>query len=144
MKKLLFTALLSLFTFNFATAQAYSGNGDQKVSLGFVPWGYGTGLTAIYDYGLSDLISIGGGGEFYFSGKNEDKDNFYIFGRANVHLGELLNMPSNMDLYPGLDVGFNHGLGLGAHLGFRYLFSDNIGAYIEAGSRGSLGLLIQL
>ena len=143
MKKLIFTAVLSLFAFTFANAQAYEGNGDQKVSIGFVPWGYGTGLTAMYDYGLSDLISIGGGGEFYFGG-NRNHDNFYIFGRANVHLGELLNMPSNMDLYPGLDVGFNDGLGLGAHLGFRYLFSDNIGAYIEAGSRGSLGIFINL
>jgi len=143
MKKLLFTALLSLFSMGIMQAQAYSGSGDQKVSLGFVPWGYGTGLTAIYDHGISDLISVGGGGEFYFGGKEKDGD-FYIFGRANVHLGELLSMPSNMDLYPGIDVGFNDGLGLGAHLGFRYLFNDKIGAYIEAGSRGSLGVVINL
>jgi len=143
MKKLLFTVVLCLFTLGFANAQAYTGNGDQKVSIGFVPWGYGTGLTAIYDHGLSDLISVGGGGEFYFGGKDND-DDFYIFGRANVHLGELLSLPSNMDLYPGLDIGFNDGLGLGAHLGFRYLFSNNIGAYIEAGSRGSLGVVINL
>lgn len=139
MKKLFFTVLLSILSFNFAQAQAYNGHGDQKVSLGFVPWGYGTGLTATYDYGLSDLISIGAGGEFYFSGYREHKD-FYLFGRLNFHLGDALDLPSNMDLYPGLDVGFNDGLGVGAHLGFRYLFKDNIGAFIEAGSRGSLGI----
>lgn len=143
MKKLLFTAVLCILSISSANAQAYNGSGDQKVSLGFVPWGYGSGLTAMYDYGVSDLISVGGGGEFYF-GNHDNDDNFYIFGRANVHVGELLNMPSNMDLYPGVDVGFTHGLGLGAHLGFRYLFNDNIGAYIEAGSRGSLGLIINL
>lgn len=143
MKKLFFTTVLCLLSFNFANAQAYTGSGDQKVSLGLVPWGYGTGLSAIYDYGISDIISVGGGGEFYFGG-NDNDDNFYIFGRANFHLGETLNMPSNMDLYPGVDIGFNDGIGLGAHLGFRYLFSDNIGAYIEAGSRGSLGVFINL
>jgi len=143
MKKLLFTALLSILSLSFANAQAYNGNGDQQVSVGLVPWGYGTGITAMYDYGISDLISVGGGGEFYFGGK-DDHDNFYIFGRANVHLGDVLDMPSNMDLYPGLDIGFNSGLGLGAHLGFRYLFNDNFGAYIEAGSRGSLGVFIKL
>lgn len=143
MKKLLFTALLSIISISFANAQAYSGGGDQKISIGLVPWGYGSGITGMYDHGLSDLISVGGGAEIYFGGKDND-DNFYIFGRANFHLGELLNMPSNMDLYPGLDVGINHGLGLGAHLGFRYLFSDSIGAYIEAGSRGSLGIVINL
>jgi hypothetical protein len=139
MKKLLFTALFSILSISFSNAQAYNGKGDQKVSLGFVPWGYGTGITAIYDYGLSDIVSIGAGGEFYFSGYSHHK-NFYVFGRANFHLGETLDLPSNMDLYPGVDVGFNDGLGLGAHLGFRYLFKDNIGAYIEAGSRGSLGI----
>jgi len=143
MKKLLFTALFSIISISFANAQAYSGSGDQKVSIGLVPWGYGTGITGMYDHGLSELFSVGGGAEIYFGGK-ENHDDFYIFGRANVHLGELLNMPSHMDLYPGLDVGFNDGIGLGAHLGFRYLFSDSIGAYIEAGSRGSLGVVINL
>jgi len=141
MKKLFFIALFSIFSVNLLHAQAYNGRGDQKVSLGFVPWGYGTGLTAMYDYGLSDIVSIGAGGEFYFSGNHDHKHkDFYVFGRVNFHLGNVLDMPSNMDLYPGLDVGFNDGLGLGAHLGFRYLFKDNIGAYIEAGSRGSLGI----
>ena len=143
MKKLLFTALFCIISMSFANAQLYGGQGDQKVSVGLVPWGYGTGITAMYDHGITDLISVGGGGEFYFGGK-ENHDDFYIFGRANFHLGEMLSLPSNMDLYPGVDIGFNSGIGLGAHLGFRYLFSDNIGAYIEAGSRGSLGVFINL
>jgi len=143
MKKILFTAILTLFTMGVMQAQAYSGASDQKISLGFVPWGYGSGLSVIYDHGISDIVSLGAGGEIYFGDEHND-GNFYIFGRANFHLGKVLDMPSNMDLYPGVDVGFNDGLGLGAHLGFRYLFNDKIGAYIEAGSRGSLGILFNL
>jgi hypothetical protein len=35
-----------------------------------------------------------------------------------------------MDLYPGLDLGLKN---LGAHLGFRYFFSDGFGLFAEAG-----------
>lgn len=142
MKKLLFIAFFGLLSAGLVNAQAYDGSGDQKVSVGLVPWGYGSGLSIIYDHGLSDVISVGGGGEFYFGGDNSS--DFYIFGRANFHLGEMLSMPTNMDLYPGIDIGINDGIGLGAHLGFRYLFTEKIGAFIEAGSRGSLGVVINL
>ena len=136
-------ALFTILGTGISNAQSYSGLGDQKISIGFVPWGYGTGVTGLYDYGLSDLISIGAGGEFYFGGKEKDSD-FYVFGRLNAHLGELLSLPSNIDLYPGVDVGFTDGLGIGGHLGFKYFFTNNIGAFIEAGSRGSLGITIKL
>lgn len=143
MKKFFLTTIICLFTIGIANAQAYNGSGDQKVSIGLTPWGYGTGVTGMYDYGLTELFSVGGGAEIYFD-NGDNNDSFYIFGRANIHLGEMINLPSNMDFYPGLDIGFRKGFGLGAHLGFRYLFTDKIGAYIEAGSRGSLGVVINL
>ena len=33
-----------------------------------------------------------------------------------------------------------HTFGLGAHLGVRYFFNNNVGAFIEAGNNGSIGL----
>jgi len=35
-----------------------------------------------------------------------------------------------MDVYPGLDLGLKN---FGAHLGFRYFFTQGFGVYTEAG-----------
>lgn len=126
-------------------AQAWSGKGDQKAQFGLNGWGNGTGITATYDYGITDLISLGGGANFYFSGyKKDNKDNnFFVFGRANFHLQEILGLPDQWDVYPGADVGIlGKTFGLGVHLGARYFFNDKFGAFIEAGNNGSLGVSI--
>lgn len=144
MKKLKIVTFISILflAYSSVSAQVFKGYGDTKVQVGFIPYGYGNGLGGTVDYGLTDLFSVGAGTELYF-GKNSN--NFYLFGRGDVHLADLLEMPSEMDLYPGIDLGLTGGsLGLGGHLGFRYFFSDNIGAYIEVGSRGSLGVSINL
>ena len=128
-------------------AQAWSGSGDQKVQVGLSAWGNGTGLTGTYDYGLSDLFSVGGGANFYFNSNSKDdkNNNFFIFGRVNAHLQNLVNLPEQWDIYPGLDVGvLGNTFGLGAHLGVRYFFTDKFGAFIEAGNNGSLGVSINL
>lgn len=140
--KNIFLALLTCLGSSLLIAQAFEGSGDQKIQIGFSPYGNGVGITGMYDHGIHPNFSIGGGGEFYFS---DDDDNFYIFGRANAHLGEMIGLSSEMDLYPGIDVGIlGDGIGFGGHLGFRYFFQENMGAYIELGSRGSIGLSINL
>ena len=142
MKKLLFVCTMFLCG-QMAFAQAWTGKGDQKAQVGFNAWGYGSGITATYDYGLSNLLSVGAGGNFYFDGyKDDNKDNnFFIFGRLNAHLQQPLGLPANWDIYPGLDLGvLGGGFGLGAHIGVRYFFNDNIGAYLGAGNNGSIGV----
>lgn len=123
-------------------AQTYTGINDMKIQLGVSPYGYGEGLVGVFNYGLHDIFSIGVGTEFYF---NENNSNFYLFGRADAHIGRLIEMPENMDLYPGIDLGIlDDKLGFGAHIGYHYFFHKNIGAYIEIGSRGNLGLVFNL
>ncbi|RQP14485.1 MAG: hypothetical protein EAS48_01520 [Chryseobacterium sp.] len=142
MKKLFFL-VVALLGFQLASAQAWTGKGDQKLQIGFNGWGNGTGITGTYDYGVGGIVSLGAGANIYFSDyKDNNKDNnFFVFGRVNFHLRDVLNMPKEMDLYPGLDVGvLGDTFGLGAHLGFRYFFSPNVGAFIEAGNNGSIGL----
>ena len=56
MKKLFFMFVLMLAG-TFANAQAWTGKGDQKINAGLSAWGYGTGITGTYDYGLNKLIS---------------------------------------------------------------------------------------
>jgi hypothetical protein len=39
---------------------------------------------------------------------------------------------------------YNSGLGLGAHLGARYMFTSKIGIYAEIGNHGTLGAVFNL
>ncbi|MDC8105861.1 DUF6646 family protein [Chryseobacterium sp. PTM-20240506] len=146
MKKLVF--ILAVFFFGTAVnAQAWTGKGDQKVQLGFSAWGYGTGITGTYDYGLNKLISVGAGLNGYFSGyKNNDNDNkVFIFGRLNFHLKEALQLPEKLDIYPGVDLGvLGKDFGIGAHIGARYFFTERIGVFAEVGNNGSLGVSLNL
>lgn len=136
MKNLLLT--IGLLAGVLSYAQAWTGAGDQKAQAGLNVWGFGTGPTATYDYGLSNLISVGGGANVYF---NEDEDNPFIFGRIGFHLQEALALPSEIDVYPGVNVGMaGRNFGLGVYLGARYFFTENWGAFIEAGNNGSFGV----
>ncbi|MFY1048004.1 DUF6646 family protein [Chryseobacterium sp. GP-SGM7] len=141
MKKLVF--ILMMFLGATVSAQAYTGKGDQKVNLGLNAWGYGTGISATYDYGLNQLISVGAGGNAYFDNyKDNNKDNrVFIFGRVNFHLREALQLPEQLDIYPGVDLGvLGRDFGIGAHIGARYFFTDKVGFFAEVGNNGSLGV----
>ena len=146
MKKLIIACTM-LFFGSSALAQAWNGKGDQKIQIGLNGYGYGTGITGTYDYGLSKLVSVGAGANIYFSDykDNDDKNNVFIFGRLNVHLQEPLGMPEKWDIYPGVDLGvLGSGFGIGAHIGVRYYFTPKVGIYLEAGNNGSIGVSLNL
>lgn len=136
MKKLLLT--LGLFAGVLSYAQAWTGAGDQKAQGGLNVWGLGTGIAASYDYGINSLISVGGGANVYF---NEKDDNPFIFGRIGFHLQKTLALPPELDIYPGANVGVaGRNFGLGVYVGARYFFTENWGAFVEAGNNGSFGV----
>lgn len=146
MKKLFFMFVLMLAG-TFANAQAWTGKGDQKINVGLSAWGYGTGITGTYDYGLNKLISVGAGLNIYFDNykNNDDKNHAFVFGRINFHLKDALQLPEKLDIYPGADVGVvGSNFGLGAHIGARYFFTERIGVFAEVGNNGSLGVSINL
>ena len=146
MKKL-FLVLMTAFFGTIAYAQAYTGKGDQKVQAGLSAWGYGTGVTGTYDYGLNKLVSVGAGLNVYFDNyKDHDKDNrVFVFGRVNFHLNEALDLPAKWDIYPGVDVGvLGKDFGIGAHIGARYFFTEKIGVFAEVGNNGSIGVSFNL
>ncbi|KPE51474.1 DUF6646 family protein [Chryseobacterium indologenes] len=145
MKKLFFVFMIAFF--GTANAQAWTGKGDQKIQLGLNAWGYGTGVTGTYDYGLNKLLSIGAGLNAYFGDyKDNDKDNrVFVFGRLNFHLQEALGLPSKWDIYPGVDLGvLGKDFGIGAHIGARYYFTEKVGVFAEVGNNGSLGVSFNL
>jgi len=149
MKKSLIPFLL-IMAASTMSAQAWHGQGDQKFQAGINLWGKGNfGVKASYDYGIAESISLGAGAGIYFNGDTKradrDKADFSIYGRANYHLQNVLNLPQNMDLYPGISMGIlGDTFDFGAHIGFRYFFSDNIGAYAEVGNRGGIGVVFNL
>jgi hypothetical protein len=115
-------------------AQGYSGRGDQKFQVGANFQDNGTGITASYDYGLGENISIGAISS-YVLGINSDIDNgargrFDAKARFSAHLGPVMGISDRFDLYPGLDLGLKN---FGFHTGARYFFSDGIGVFTELG-----------
>ncbi|PTT66906.1 MULTISPECIES: DUF6646 family protein [unclassified Chryseobacterium] len=146
MKKL-FLMFVLMLAGTFVNAQAWTGKGDQKINAGLSAWGYGTGITGTYDYGLNKLISVGAGLNIYFDNykDNDDKNRAFVFGRINFHLKDALQLPEKLDIYPGADVGVvGSNFGLGAHIGARYFFTERIGVFAEVGNNGSLGVSINL
>lgn len=143
--KNLMIAVATLLTGTFASAQAWSGTGDQKVQIGLNAYGLGTGITATYDYGVANIVSIGAGANVFFDDDKNDDNNFFIFGRLGIHLQEPLGMPEKWDLYPGINLGVTgDGLEVGGYVGVRYFFNNKVGIYLEAGNNGSIGVSLNL
>ena len=140
MKKLV-VALLFIFFAITSQAQSYIGKGDSKINVGYNIYGYGNGIKATYDIGISNLFSIGAGASYYF---NNDTNDYFIFFRTNLHLGPLLDLPPELDIYPGFSVGYlsSNYIGLAGYVGVRYFFNEKIGIYTELGSSGAVGLSV--
>ena len=143
MKKIIFILLVSLLSSGI-NAQNFTGKGDQKLQAGFTFYGYGTGIKASYDYGLSDEFSIGAGANFFNSGTYSSS--FFIFGRGDYHFGNIIDLPDELDVYAGLELGLigNTNFGIGGHAGARYEISNNWGAFLEIGNNGAIGLYLSL
>lgn len=96
-------------------------------------------------------------GNYYY-----DESLFGIYVNGNYHFNNLLQIPSQWDLYAGLNLGFNmwtgnnkysnshsSGIGLGGQIGGRYYFSDKLGLNLEFGggnafSGGKFGISVKL
>jgi len=142
MKKLIILLVL-FFTVFSVQSQSFKGKGDNKIDVGFEVYGNGNGIKATYDYGLSDLFSIGAGASFYFS---NDENDYFIYARTNLHLGILMDLPQPFDIYPGFEIGYlsSNDIGLSGYLGLKYFFTDKIGVFAEIGNNGAIGLSLNL
>ena len=142
MKNLIITFFL-LMPIAHIQSQSFEGKGDSKVSIGYDFYGYGNGIKVAYDYGLSNLFSIGVGSSFYL---NNDENDFFIYARLNVHLGILMDLPCKFDIYPGVELGYlsRGDVGISGYVGLKYFINKKIGVYAEIGSNGSVGLSANL
>ena len=135
MKKLI-TALAFITVF-MMQGQAFKGNGDFKGQIGTNLQDGGTGIYLSTDFGVGENISLGLTGNYLLSVRAnvlgeipEFKDRIDLKARFNANLGNVFNMGSKMDLYPGIDLGLKN---FGGHVGFRYFFTDGFGVFSEAG-----------
>ncbi|KAF5276582.1 hypothetical protein FQR65_LT16289 [Abscondita terminalis] len=123
--------------------------GDQKVQVGLNAWGNGGfGIKGSYDYGIADAISLGAGVGIYSEGNTgggNKKTALSVYARANYHLKEVFGTPDTFDIYPGITMGvLGNTFDFGAHIGFRYFFTPDIGAFAEVGNRGGIGVVFNL
>ena len=135
MKKLFLA--IGLVGFGFASAQsdAYSGKGDTRLNIGANLQDGGTGIHTSLDYGLGQSFSLGvqagyllGVKEYAILGKPDFTDRFDVKARASAHLGDVIGLPENFDVYPGLNLGLKN---FGAHIGSRYFFGKGFGIFGE-------------
>lgn len=117
-------------------AQAYKGKGDIKAQVGMNIQDDGTGINVSADFGIGENMSYGFVASYLLSVDEVagDKPNFDdradVKVRFNANLGDVFKLDKAMDIYPGLNLGTRN---FGAHLGFRYFFTDGFGLYSEAG-----------
>ena len=115
-------------------AQSFSGKFDSKFQVGANLQENGSGLNISYDYGLGENISIGISSTYLLGVKEELDaefgDRFDLKARFNAHLGSVLDIDQNFDLYPGLSLSLKN---FGGHVGARYFFSQGFGIYGEFG-----------
>jgi hypothetical protein len=134
MKKIITLSLL--LSFGCINAQAFKGKGDIKAQVGANIQDGGTGIQLSTDFGIGENMSYGFTASYLLSVeeilgvKPEFGDRIDVKARFNANLGNVIGLDKKMDVYPGLDLGLRN---FGAHLGFRYFFSEGFGLYTEAG-----------
>lgn len=124
-------ALVSL-----ANAQAFKGKGDIKGQVGMNIQDHGTGINVSADFGIGENMSYGFVASYLLSVekaggiKPDFGDRADAKVRFSANLGNVFGFDKKMDIYPGLNLGTRN---FGAHLGFRYFFTEGFGLYTEAG-----------
>lgn len=157
--------LLSLFS---TEGYAQFKKGDNLLNVGFGLNSYYSGgipLSVAYEYGVSSVVSVGGGLDYlsYHYGTPNNNYSFtalYLGGRVSYHFNQVFNINDRQwDIYGGGSLGYrsftwgdnlvtgygdsySSGLYLGIHGGARYYFSQKAGAFLEVGALGSSNIRI--
>ena len=151
--------LLVVLSVSTIHAQAYRGKGDKKLQIGAIVQSNASGISVSADFGLGENISVGlvssylldvkkrrySETEFYINNPSYDPiidgypdleehpdfiDRVDIKARFSANLGNVIGLPKNMDVYPGLSLGLRN---FGGHAGFRYFFTNGFGVFGETG-----------
>lgn len=155
MKKYLYVlCLLMAASALFAQAPVEKNQMELNAGVGLSAWGLPVYVGL--DYGIHKDITVGGELSFRsyherFLGVGYRHSIIGVLANGNYHFNTLLNLPENLNLYAGANIGFyifmspklytgqsSSGLGLGTQAGARYFFNDRFGLNLEFG--GGLGV----
>lgn len=129
MKKILLLTILIIGVASMFALPLNTGGMQVNAGLGL---GYGIPIYVGADYGITPDITAGGEVTVYFW---DSHTYFSVFANGNYHFVNLLNLPSNTDLYAGLSLGvdtwYSSYIDIYGQLGGRYYFTDKLGANIE-------------
>lgn len=135
MKKLLIAVAFAAFGITNAQTDAFTGKGDTRFQIGLNLQDGGTGILTSLDYGLGESFSIGAQAGYLLGAKEIsglDKagfgDRFDVKARFNANLGNVIGLPENIDIYPGLNLGLKN---FGGHVGGRMFFDKGFGLFTE-------------
>ncbi|MCZ4245036.1 DUF6646 family protein [Pedobacter punctiformis] len=137
MRKIFACLFLLVISYQQSDAQisAYKGKDDLRYQIGANLQKWGTGIVTSIDYGLGPSFSIGAQASYLLGVKSFDGvdkpgfgDRFDLKARFNANLGNVIGLPSNVDLYPGLNLGLKN---FGAHVGGRVFFDKGFGLFAE-------------
>lgn len=167
MKKQLLVGAILLVTGNVALAQCPIAKGQAQLNAGVGFSNFGLPVYVGFDYGVHKDITLGA--EVSFRSYNNMYVNVKykhsvigIAGNANYHFNSILSIPTNWDLYAGLNVGYYiynssgyydgaavSGVGVGGQIGGRYYFNEKVGINLEVGGAnvgggGKLGISVKL
>ncbi len=97
------------------------------------------------DFSLGGIFSYRNNGENY-QGTNYDRSLLAIGFNGNYHFDNMLDLPSDWNVYGGLTLAYyrwsnvvgyngnlNSGINLEAQIGTRYFFSESFGINLEVG-----------
>lgn len=156
--------VLSLIMTTFAQQNGGFAKGDKLLNIGVGVNSYYSGgfpLGASFEVGVTDEISVGANVDYLsskYSGFGFDYKftTIYFGARGSYHFNEILSIDNDkIDLYAGATVGFRSftfkdkysgesltgtygsGVYLGAFIGGKYFFTDNVAAFAELGAIGS-------
>lgn len=122
--------LLAAMAPQCAAAQAFDGDMDEKIHVGYLGMEGVSGMEVEFLSGLSDYFSYGGFARYVFDKDVKERLScFDLGGSAYFHWDELLNLPDRLDIHTGLQISYQSG---GVAIGVRYNFSERLGFYARA------------
>jgi hypothetical protein len=127
--------ILSLFFFTtLIYAQVDNHTGSQHLKVGAHFFGNDNNLKVTYNYGINNMFSVGTGIYAFHDS--------YAFIRGDFHLGSIVNLPNNLAVFGGLELGVIgiDFLNFDPQLGVAYAISQHIDLYLEFGKTGTVGV----
>lgn len=164
MKKI--TLIISLLVLIISTANTQPiQEGETQLNAGLGLSNFGIPVYAGIEFGLENNLSVGGELSYrkYGAYSVYSPSIITIAGLGNYHFNELLELPSEWDVYGGLTLGYSiwsdndvydfdwfrgSGLYIAGQIGGRYFFNENFAVNLELGggnySGGKIGITYKL